>query len=369
MVKRWAVILRPPPRWFGWVLVSWLLGCGHGSRAPEAETPAPKDESSSAPASSEGVLVLPVGRSEAEFSVLRLFEIAEALRPFAAKCFLQRAVETMSLDPQDPRGYTSIPEGQIKLRVRVSSNGTVVRLDVTDNGFEDPVVPKCFTTRVQEQTWPESEVAYPLALDVVYWVSMSPPGSGEPWEAVARRQTAEVSVRGKACVQGHLPPGEHTFRGLALIGSDGMSLASRVDDTPQSTPQEVRDCLARAFREVRLETAPEDFVRPVPLDVRYTVTEAGEIHAENEAWLRALHLEEKALRAERMRQAMEAEGTSPRPRAERHRMPPEDAAQPDPAVNEATSPSSEDAAVSQPGVDPGQGGIKLDLSGRGASSP
>ena len=59
----------------------------------------------------------------------------------AARCFLMRAIETMeqSEDQSDDadRGYDHVPEGQIKIRVRIAPSGEVVRTEVLETGFVD----------------------------------------------------------------------------------------------------------------------------------------------------------------------------------------------------------------------------------------
>lgn len=327
----------------------------------------------------EGVLIIPSARAEEEYSPARLFELSEALRQPAARCFLERAIETMVVRPEDPRGYTGIPDGQMKLRIRPGDEGVVQQLDIVENGFDDPAVPECFAEIVRTRTWPETRTAYPPPLEVVYWVKIGPTITLPQHQAVVRRQTAEVGVRGKGCLQGRVAPGAYTFFGLNLVGAGGQSMASRVDtDVGTPVPEPVRDCLALAFRDLQLEPEADTFIRPVDLKVNYVVTPEGGVQVEDEEWLRLIQLEEVALRAERARQADAARGLSriggAQPRSPEDTAP-EEAATSSPE-NEGTAVESSDEAArpdpgtsSRPTLDPGLGGLKLDLSGRGAPEP
>ena len=86
--------------------------------------------------SNEGVILLPSERAEHIYELTRLNEIAQGLREPAALCFLERAITTMERS-NDERGYTHVPEGQIKLRARIAPNGKVLRTEVLESGFRD----------------------------------------------------------------------------------------------------------------------------------------------------------------------------------------------------------------------------------------
>jgi len=354
------------------VVVATAAGAFACARTPAEPASSDPDAAtdSAAPGSSEGVLIIPSVRAEDEYSPARLYELSEALRPPAARCFLERAIETMAVQPGDPRGYTGIPDGQLKLRIRVADKGVVQQLDVVESGFTDPVVPECFAEVVRTRTWPETRTAYPPPLEIVYWVKVGPPPASPEFAEILRRQTAEVGVRGKNCLQGRVEPGAYTFHGLNLVGARGDSLATRVEPSPEtSVPEPVRDCLAVAFRELQLAPEDETFVRPVDLRVNYVVDADGRVAVEDEAWLRLVHLEELARRAELARRS----GAAHRPggaSASRDRVPADDAPEASSTDAEppedAAGPESEPAA---PALDPGQAGLKLDLSGRGAPPP
>jgi len=355
---------RGPSLW-GVVWIAAASACGPG-RASKAPLDADGIVASAIRGSSEGVIVLPSHKAESAFADARLHEIAEALRRPAAHCFVQRAIETMEPDPEVPHGFLGIPDGQLKLRARIAPTGTVALAEILEDGFADPVVSQCFADIVRKRRWPEHADGHTHAIDVVYWVSLGaqapPPASSD----ARRRQAAEIARRGKACVAGRLEPGDYRFEGLNLIGNDGKSVASRVDDRSPanaSVPDEVSQCLARAFRELRLDPDPEAFLRPVALHVGYTVGEDAVVEASDEAWLRLVELEDAARRAER-RAELGAPATEDG--ASRTEAPP---GGPSTAIASGGAPG--ERGVETGGrTDPGRPGLKLDLSsGRGSEAP
>lgn len=365
---------------------SWALWSVVVGACRTAETPSSPPPDDTAMVATEGVLILPTGRSEEAFGILRLYELAESLRPPAAQCFLERAIATMVPDAEDPRGYRSIPEGQLKLRIRVGADGKLAEMDVSDNRFQDPEVPRCFSRLLESRAWPETSVAYALPLDVVYWVHASPPGAGDEWSSALRRQTAEVATRGATCVEPHLSPGEHTFEALVLVGRSGDALATRVEPDRSGLPEDARGCLAHALRETRLAVDETAFVRPVRLVLRYAADDAGALAVHDGEWLRRLQLEELARRAQQ--QALAGVAPTPVRVPGRSEVNPSssdavdtssdaadtsiEAADPsrgpegEPGASEDPSETAGSGPGSGPAADPGQSGLRLDLSGRGS---
>lgn len=356
-----------------------VVACGRqGSRTPDGATSdseANRYISRAIRQSSEGVILLPSQRAEQVFELPRLNEIAQGLRAPAARCFLMRAIETMEPAPSG-EGYENVPEGQVKLRVRVAPSGEVQRAEVLESGFLDPEMEPCLRDVLEEQRWPANKSGNAHFIDVVYWVSLGAQ-KGAGTEAMAmhlRREQVGAGRRAKACLQGRVDAGHYEIRGLNLVDREGATMANRIDTT--ELPEPIRACLAAAFREIRLPRDPDAFVRPVAPRVAFDITRDGTVTVDGEKWLELVELEERArLAAERQAKAGE---TPPDPVDE---LPPRrpvqlgpgvtagsidpgaPEAEPTPPVEPEPTPPAE-AEPTPPREDPGKGGLRLDLGGR-----
>jgi hypothetical protein len=365
-----------------------VAACGRGGKGPRAPDGATTDSEANRyiqraiRQSSEGVILLPSKRAEQVFELPRLNEIAQGLRGPAAKCFLLRAIETMERQPSGEVGYANVPEGQMKLRVRVAPSGESLRSEVLESGFVDPQMEPCLREMLDDQRWPPNKSGNTHYIDVVYWVSLgAQKGAGS--EAAAthlRREQVTAGRKAKACFQGRVDAGHYEIEGLNLVDREGATMVNRIDTT--ELPEPIRACLARAFREIRLPRDPDAFVRPVSPVVAFEVGRDGSVAVEGERWLELVELEERARLA-----------------AERHKLVTPDVTQVDelparrpvelgPGVTAggvdppSESPSSEgtpgegtpgeppeeptaDPPTGQgPREDPGKGGLRLDLGGR-----
>lgn len=305
--------------------------------------------------SSEGVILLPAKKSEVVYELRRLNEIALALRVAAAKCFVARAIETMEPtgDPDQP--FAGVPEGQAKLRARVSPDGQVLRTEWLDEGFSDPRILSCVERAVQVQTFPPQSTNMNQFIDVVYWASLGiQPDLDDPAAvALRRREVAEVEDRARGCLKGTLAAGHYVARGLNLVGADGVSLGSRIDQNQWS--DDTRACVARVLRDLRLPPAEDTFVRPVTSTMNFDVSSDGTVAGGEGEWLRLVRLEEMAERAQKRAELLDDEGegppTDPSPRAEA------------PALIEDEDERVPTTGVPSTIVDPGQAGLKLELLG------
>ena len=162
-------------------------------------------------------------------------------------------------------------------------------------------------------------------------------------------------MRAKKCFEGRVTEGGYWIEGLNLVGSDGSTMANRVDQA--KLPEEVRACVTQALREIRLPAAPDSFVRPVAPKIRFDVLPEGRVRVHDEEWLRLVKLEERAQRDKRRADLADGDGPVGEERVDVG----EDA---EPAVEEPTEDQVTDATPEGPRADPGKGGIKLDLSGR-----
>lgn len=313
--------------------------------------------------SNEGVILLPSEKAERIYELPRLNEIAQELRQPAAACFLAAALQTMERAENTDVGWSGVPDGQVKIRARVSASGQVVLAEVLESGFADETVPLCVADAIRRKRFPENETGNTHFVDIVYWVSLGMQQNPRGLAEHLRREQTEAAVRAKPCFQGRVPVGGYEVEGLNLVGRDGSTMANRVDQA--ALPEEVRGCVAQAFREIRLPPAPDSFVRPVTPKVRFDVLPEGRIRVSDEEWLRLVKLEERAKRDQR--RAALAEGTDavPRERVDVVETPeqPEGRfeAEPDasPDASEEAEPTRTEAR------DPGKGGLELDLGGRG----
>lgn len=326
--------------------------------------------------SSEGVILLPSQRAEQVYELPRLNEIAQGLRAPAARCFLMRAIETIEPDPKGDRGYANVPEGQLKVRVRIAPNGEVLRTEVLESGFVDEHMEPCLRDVLEGQRWPPNKTGNSHFIDVVYWVSLGMQ-KGAGTEAMAthlRREQVTAGRRAKACLQGRVDAGHYEIRGLNLVDREGATMVNRIDTA--ELPESIRTCLATAFREIRLPRDPDAFVRPVSPVVAFDIGRDGTVTVDGERWLELVELEERA-RLDAERQALQGQDDEQVDELPARRPKPSLSAgtvgagvpdgteqtpdEPPPAEPPAEPPATEDDG---PREDPGKGGLRLDLGGR-----
>lgn len=315
--------------------------------------------------SSEGVIILPSRRAENIFDLQRLNDIAQALRAPAAACFINRAILTMKRGKRDGEdAYVDVPEGQIKLRVRLSPDGEVLRTEVLDTGFKDTEIEPCLKQAIEARTWIPNRTGMVQYLDVIYWVSLGDGSEDRSPKAQAelRRQQAIAAMRGKGCFAGRAAPGTYKVEGLNLLDREGNTLVNRVDSG--ALPEKVRQCLAVAFQGIRMPRAPQAFVRPVAPRTEFMVAAGGEISFADEQWISLLLLEEQALRDER-RAEVDAFLGEAKPEVPLVDTAPPTEPEPDaPATPAPAEPAlREPAAPVAPAADPSRGGLKLKLGG------
>lgn len=384
-------------RWGSWgahrlALAVALLAsaaCGRAGQGPRSPDGATSDSEANRyiqraiRQSSEGVILLPSKRAEQVFELPRLNEIAQGLRGPAAKCFLLRAIETMEREPAGELGYTHVPEGQMKLRVRVAPSGESLRSEVLESGFVDPQMEPCLREMLEAQRWPPNKSGNTHYIDVVYWVSLgAQKGAGS--EAAAthlRREQVTAGRKAKACLQGRVDAGHYEIEGLNLVDREGATMVNRIDTT--ELPEPTRACLARAFRDIRLPRDPDAFVRPVSPVVAFDVGRDGTVAVEGERWLELVELEERArLAAERQKLAAPDVTQADELPARRPVQlgPGVTAGSVDPTRGSTEGPPGEgppgEGPPGEPPVepdppktegpreDPGKGGLRLDLGGR-----
>ncbi|MFO0633736.1 MAG: hypothetical protein U0168_12870 [Nannocystaceae bacterium] len=256
--------------------------------------------------SNEGVILLPSEKAERVYELPRLNEIAHALRDPAALCFLSRAIETME-PAADERGYSGVPEGQVKIRARIAPSGEVVATEILESGFTDERMPACVQRAIEKQQFPPNKGGVNHFVDIVYWVSLGMQSDvhTEAWRDQLKRESIAAGIRAKPCLQGRVPTGAHTIGGLNLVNREGQTMINRID--AQSLPEEVRSCVARAFRDVMMPRQPDAFVRPVATQVAVQIHRDGSIEVDGEEWLRLIELEERA-RLDERRAALRGEG-------------------------------------------------------------
>ena len=309
--------------------------------------------------SSEGVIILPSRKANVVYELPRLTEIAHELRQPAAACFLERALETMEADPGSDLGYSGVPDGQAKLRLRISPAGHVLRAETLESGFTDTHVPECVGRAIKRKKFPENETGTNQFIDLVFWISLgAQPGGGDKARAqLIKREQTEAAVKARNCLEGRVPPGEYVVEGLNLIGRDGKTVANRVAQAQVSDG--VRACLVAAFREIRLSAEPDTFLRPLSPRARFVVHETvpdgkdSKVTVDGEEWLRLVRLEERAKRA-KQREALKGGADAATDDGPTRYI---DEGEPglDPNTPETEPPPVEDPNA---GADPGQGGYQ-----------
>ncbi|MFY0532370.1 hypothetical protein [Nannocystis pusilla] len=303
--------------------------------------------------SSEGVIILPSKRAENLFDLQRLNEIAQALRPPAAACFVNRAIETMKRGKRDgEEAYLDVPEGQVKIRTRLSPDGEVLRTEVLDTGFKDPEIEPCIMEAIQGRKWIKNRSGVVQYLDVIYWVSLGDGSEDKSPQAKAelRRQQAIAAIRGKGCLERRVGAGTYPVEGLNLVDRDGNTLVSRVE--PNSLPQKVQECLSVVLRDIQMPRAPNSFVRPISPQVEYTVATDGTVSFADERWINLILMEEKAAREDRLAEVDRGLGIAEPRASEEPAATPSESTEPTASAGEETTTPSEPQA---PAPDPGQG--------------
>lgn len=307
--------------------------------------------------SPEGFIFLPSKRAQRVYELPRLNEIAQSMRQPAAACFLAQAVQTMRTAPETDLGFDDIPDGQAKLRMRVAADGKVLRVETLETGFSSEAVPQCVSDELKRRRFPQNETGTSHFIDVVYWVSLGPQPSANGHGERVRREQVEAGVRAKKCLQGRVGEGSYSVDGLNLVGSNGATVANRVEQ--EGLPDDVRQCVATAFRALRLLADDGTFIRPVIVGTTFAVGSDGGVSVKDEEWLRLLELEERArrdsLRAER-------EASTPVDTLEPLESPP------DPEVARQPEPEPETTPAT-PKADPGKGGLRLRMGPREAVRP
>ena len=306
--------------------------------------------------SNEGVILLPSKKAERVYELPRLNEIAQELRQPAAVCFLAAALQSMERADEAESGWAGVPDGQVKIRARVSPSGYVMRTEVLESGFAAVEVPDCVARAVKDKKFPENTTGNTHYLDVIYWVSLGMAADTKKIASHLRREQTEAAIRAKQCFKGRMPEGGYWVDGLNLVGRDGSTMANRVDQA--ALPEEVRACVAQALRGIRLPAAPDSFVRPVAPRIRFDVLPEDRIRVKDEEWLRLVKLEERAQR-EGQRADLLSESGDAVPRGS---VDVSDA--PDPGPDVSPDVATEPEERTDPAGDPAQGGLKLDLGGR-----
>lgn len=304
--------------------------------------------------SPEGFIFLPSKRAQRVYELPRLNEIAQSMRQPAAACFLEQAVQTMRTAPKADIGFEAIPDGQAKLRMRVAADGKVLRVETLETGFSSEAVPQCVADELRRRRFPENQTGTAHFIDVVYWVSLGPQPTTNGHGERVRREQVEASVRAKKCLQGRVGAGSYSIAGLNLVASNGATVANRVEH--EGLPDDVRQCVATAFRSLRLLADEATFIRPVLVATTFAVGSDGGIKVDDEDWLRLLELEERA-RRDSLRAQQEA--SSPVDTLEPLDAPPEPGLVPDAKPDEPQAPKA----------DPGQGGLRLRMGPREGATP
>lgn len=309
--------------------------------------------------SNEGVILLPSVKAERVYELPRLNEIAHGLREPAAACFLRRAIETME-PVDDERGFTKVPEGQIKIRTRIAPSGEVLSTEVLESGFTDTHMPVCLSKAIERQSFPVNTGGVSHYIDVVYWVSLGLQSDVHTaaWRDQLRREQVAAGVRGRPCLERRAAPGHYRIDGLNLVDRDGITMINRVD--APGLGDDVRACLAAALRDLRLAPQGDAFVRPVVAQIEVDVDGDGGVAIKDEQWLHLIELEEQALRAQKREQLRgDSDGGEPAfdTAGDGDEVDPGDDAHDEPAVPEPPAPA-------RGRRDPGTAGIKLDLGPR-----
>ncbi|HFE44698.1 MAG TPA: hypothetical protein ENJ18_04275 [Nannocystis exedens] len=334
----------------------------------------------------EGFILIPGARAERAFDRQRLVQLAQDLRQPAAACFINRTIDTAQWGEVDgERALLGVPEGQMKIRVRIAPQGKVLRTDVLEGAFgdADEVMEACLRDVLMDAHWPENRSGNTHWIDAIYWVSLGFQAEDRSPEMAVelRRQQAMLANKGKGCLEGRVRPGQYRVEGLSLLDREGRTLVNRLE--PTELGQEIANCLVVVLRALRMPRVSDAFVRPFAPAIEYQVSPKGEVSFTDERWLELLLLEEKAAReqrrAELAAERSKEEGEVPegltdlvlRPEDEDDEVP-EPGSDPEPPkpapVADPEPPKPAPVADPKPpnhnAADPGKGGLKLKLGGR-----
>jgi hypothetical protein len=355
-----------------------LGGCAREKLGPEGRVTQDQAESylhAAIRQSSEGVVLDPSREGLDQIERVRLGEIAQQLRGPAAACFLNRAIETMEPGTIDGEpGWIDVPEGQVKIRARVSVDGTVLTTDVIESGFTDDHMETCVSEAIQKQRFVESRDSFAYYIDVYYWVSLGffAEAQSDSFGELIRRQQAQAGARATGCLDGRVPAGSYVVSGLNLFDREGHTVVNRIERG--SLPSEVSSCIAGVFKTIRIHPEPDSFVRPAAPKVEFTVAADGTVSFADKRWLELVELEERAARdkrkAELLDQPVGADQGEPDGWIDRGEPgePEPDAAEPEkPEADEPGKSSLPQPSMDpkpQPTGDPTKPGTKIDLSPR-----
>lgn len=329
--------------------------------------------------SSEGVILMPSSRAEPYYDPATLTDLAQSLRAPAAGCFVNRAIETIRPAVVDgEKTFVDVPEGQLKLRVRVAPDGKVLRTELLESGFGDESMETCVAKVIKQRRWPVTRAGNVQFMDLVYWASLGfqDDRRSESSQTYERKEQAKAGIRAKECLQGRVDAGTYAVSGVNLVDREGATMVNRVEPAP--LPKPVLSCIAQAFKAIRLPMSGNAFVRPVAPKAEFVVAADGTVKVSDEDWLSLIMAEERAARArDRAKLGVDTDEQAkapPPPTADA--APADTAATADaaapadapPATPDGGDPASKPAAP-EPGVDqepkadPGQGGLRLNLSG------
>ncbi|MCA9692066.1 MAG: hypothetical protein KC636_20860 [Myxococcales bacterium] len=250
--------------------------------------------------SPEGVIMLPSTRAERSYDRARLNEIAQELRQPAAGCFVRRAIDTIEATVKDDEPtFTGVPEGQIKLRVRIAPGGETLRAEVLETGFSDPEMEACLIEVLEAVRWPQNRSNMAQFVDIVYWASMGLLGEdrGPAMRREYRYQEALAARQGTRCFEGRVPKGTYKVAGLLLLDKNGRAVASRV--SPEGLPEGVPGCLNAAFAKIQMPRLKDAFIRPFVPEVTFVMGDNGVVSFDDAQWLHLVTLEQRALREAR----------------------------------------------------------------------
>jgi hypothetical protein len=353
----------------GLQLVGACRDRGEESNAPEGElsqAQADRYIRRAIRSSSEGVILLPSKKAERVYEARRLNEIAQSLRKPAAVCFINRAIETMHREEVDgEETFVGVPEGQIKIRARISPDGRVLQTDVLESGFRDEAIEPCLIAAVEKQRWPENQSGHVHHLDVVYWVSLGAQQGLTPKVQIhLRKAQTAAGIRARQCLEGRVDAGVYEVKGLNLVDREGKTIVNRVD--PVNLPERTAACIASALKEIGLPQDPGAFIRPIVPVVEFAVQRDGSVKVRDEEWLALIHQEEQALRAAKRAELL-GSGTEDavQPTKDDAKAGKEEGAKGKGEQKADLPPSGKPSPKgAKPRGDPGKGGTKLDLHTR-----
>jgi hypothetical protein len=305
--------------------------------------------------STEGVILMPSKKAETLFDRTRLNEIAQSLRVPAAVCFVNRAIETMKAGVQDGEAtFVDVPEGQIRIRSRINPVGEVLRTEVIETGFKDESMYPCLDKAIKAVKWTQNRSGVVQYIDVIYWVSLGYQAEdhADATRLELRKQQAAAAEKARGCLAGRVGAGRYQVQGLSLMDREGRTLANRIE--PGVLPDNVGECVAIVFRNIRMPRVKDAFIRPFTPSADFVVATDGSVSFADEKWLALLKLEEEA-----MREAKLAELAGDDPHTEIDEGEP-----PGPADATATTPDpGTPRAPEPPRADPAAAGQKLKLGG------